>query len=357
MPDYYELLQVHPSASDKVIRMAYKALLQDCHPDKNPSPDAHRQTLALKEAYDVLSDPDKRAAYDRERSRGANRERPQEPPPRPNAEPRNHNGNTAAESGAKVQPAQREAAEALGLPVIFRNTLQSGGLGPVMVVVPAGHFLMGSPKGEPKRRDVEGPQHVVTFARPFAIGRYAVTFDEYDLFCRLADRPAAEDEGWGRGNRPVIHVSWEDAVAYCAWLSGETGKRYRLPSEAEWEYACRAGTTTAYGWGNDISPRQANYWNSVHRKTVEVNQYEPNSFGLYQMHGNVCEWCADEWHDNYQGAPVDGSAWVSAGGGRWVLRGGSWNGAPGYVRSANRLRYNPTYPYRGSTRGFRLAQD
>lgn len=128
----------------------------------------------------------------------------------------------------------------------FRDKLKIGGEGPLMVVIPAGRFLMGSPASEPERLDDEGPQHEVHIAKPFAMGVYAVTFDEYDRFCdsTKCDRPG--DENWGRGNRPVINVSWHDAQDYCTWLTEQTGRRYRLPSEAEWEYVCRAGTTTPF---------------------------------------------------------------------------------------------------------------
>jgi formylglycine-generating enzyme required for sulfatase activity len=142
---------------------------------------------------------------------------------------------------AKVQALQKRTAEALDLPVHFQHKLKSGGLGPMMTVIPAGSFLMGSPSDEPERSNDEGPQHLVTFAKPFAIGRYAVTFEGYDRYCDAVGKSKPGDKGWGRGRRPVINVSWEDAMACRAWLSGETGKRYRLPSEAEWEYACRAG--------------------------------------------------------------------------------------------------------------------
>ncbi len=150
---------------------------------------------------------------------------------------------------AFVQQRQRETAEALGLPIAFVHRLKDGSQGPAMLVIPAGRFLMGSPAREIERFGHEGPQHPVTLARPFAIGRYAVTFAEYDAFCAGTRRPKPGDQGWGRGLRPVINVSWDDAVAYCAWLSQQTGRAYRLPSEAEWEYAARAGTTTAFWWG------------------------------------------------------------------------------------------------------------
>jgi formylglycine-generating enzyme required for sulfatase activity len=212
-----------------------------------------------------------------------------------------------------------------------------------MVVVPAGKFMMGSTPSEIAALHSadfwknEGPQHEVTIAQPLAIGRYAVTFAEWDA-C-VADggcngyRP--DDEGWGRGKLPVINVSWDDAKAYALWLSGKTGKTYRLLSEAEREYAARAGTTTAFWWGSSISTSQANYEGNctfaggakgVYReKTVSVDSFAPNPWGLYNVHGNVWEWVEDCWHETYQGAPVDGSAWTTActDGSARVARGGA----------------------------------
>jgi Uncharacterized conserved protein len=170
---------------------------------------------------------------------------------------------------------------------------------PEMVMLPAGTFLMGSPPGEAERAEWEGPQHQVEISRRFAIGRYAVTFDEYDHFCEVTKREKLDDARWGRVRRPVINVSWEDAQAYLAWLSGETGQAYRLPSEAEWEYACRAGKTTPFSFGNTITPEQVNY-NGNHpygggkkgpfrKQTVPVGSLPANSWGLHEMHGNVWE--------------------------------------------------------------------
>jgi formylglycine-generating enzyme required for sulfatase activity len=266
----------------------------------------------------------------------------------------------------RVQDLQRRTAEALGKPVVFRDALKSGGEGPEMVVIPAGKFLMGSPANEPGRSDDEGPQHQAIFAKPFAMGKYAVTFDDYDRYCRATGKALPGAESWGRGRRPVINVSWEQARTYCAWLSGETGKRYRLPSEAEWECACRAGTTTPFWWGATITPEQANYdgnnaYNGeakgVYRKmTVPVEEFLPNPFGLYQMHGNVCEWLEDIWHQSYQGAPGDGSVWIQGGEpNRRCVRGGEWDDGPMFMRSAFRFWYLPSS--RNSTLGFRLAQD
>jgi formylglycine-generating enzyme required for sulfatase activity len=221
---------------------------------------------------------------------------------------------------------------------------------PEMVVIPAGSFLMGSPETEQGRNSNEGPQHRVTFARPFALGRFPVTFEEYDgrYYGRKEKKPG--DEGWGRGRRPVINVDWEDADLYCLWLRGATGQAYRLPSEAEWEYACRAGTTTPFWMGATISTDQLNYDGAstcgrgargrYRGQTTPVDAFPPNPWGLYDIHGNVWEWCADRWHDTYRGAPTDGSPWLQGTDWRRVVRGGSWNSGPENVRSAFRMPSN-----------------
>jgi formylglycine-generating enzyme required for sulfatase activity len=245
----------------------------------------------------------------------------------------------------------------------FRDQLKSGGEGPLMVVIPAGRYLMGSPANEPERSDDDGPQHEVNIAKPFAMGVYAVTFDEYDRFCdsRKRDRPG--DEKWGRGDRPVINVSWDDAQAYCTWLTEQTGRPYRMPSEAEWEYACRAGTTTPFHFGERITPDQANFDGNqtynrsakgeYRKKTTPVGSFPPNAFGLHDMHGNVWEWCQDAWHGSYNGAPTDGLAWEGGGSLSRVLRGGSWGSDPGWCRAADRRKGNPAN--RDSYIGFRVC--
>ena len=241
---------------------------------------------------------------------------------------------------------------------VFRDALSSGGEGPEMVVLPTGRFRMGSPAGEAGRFDDEGPVHTVTISRLIAMGQYPVTFEDYDLYVSMgAKRP--DDRGWGRGRMPVIDVSWHDAKAYAAWLSAQTGKRYRLPSESEWEYAARAGTETAYSWGNEIGVNLANGRHSGSkrsgRKTCPVGNFAPNAFGLYDMHGKVWEWVEDGWHGNYEGAPSDGSAWTSSDSTWRVLRGGSWYSYPRSLRSANRYRGTPSN--RNYRCGFRLVQD
>jgi formylglycine-generating enzyme required for sulfatase activity len=237
---------------------------------------------------------------------------------------------------------------------------------PLMVVVPAGSFTMGSPEGEEGRVESESPQHAVTFARQFAVARFAATFDEWDA-CAAAGgcrRYRPSDEGWGRGLRPVINVSWDDARSYVAWLSRRTGKRYRLLTDAEREYVARAGTTTPFWWGASISTAQANYQGTEtyaggsqgedRGRTIAVDSLMPNPWGLYQVHGNVGEWVEDCWHGNYAGAPTDGSAWLSKNCDFRVNRGGGWNNGPESLRAA--VRNADSADYRASSLGFRVAR-
>ena len=236
---------------------------------------------------------------------------------------------------------------------------------PEMIVVPAGSFLMGSPPDEEGRYGDEGPQHAVTIAQPFAAGVYEVTFAEFDACLADADSgcvrwPSAS--GWGRGRRPVVDVNWADARSYAEWLSERTGERYRLLSEAEWEYAARAGTTTPFHTGATISTDDANYRRrdgTARGRTLPVGSFDANAFGLHDMHGNVWEWVQDCWHNGYAGAPKDGSAWeLPVGADREcsvrVLRGGTWDEGPWLLRSAYRGRAQAEI--RASQAGFRVAR-
>ena len=242
----------------------------------------------------------------------------------------------------------------------FRDRLCSRGEGPEMVVLPTGRFRMGSPATK-DRYDIEEPVHTVTISRAIAMGKYAITFEEYDRYVSAMGGERPDDCGWGRGRRPVINVSWHDAKAYALWLSEQTGKAYRLPSESEWEYGARAGTETAYSWGDEIGVNQANcrgcgsQWDN--KQTAPVGSFTANPFGLYDMHGNAWEWVEDCWHGNYEGAPTDGSAWKSGcdDADHVVLRGGSWDNLPRDLRSAVRGRITPSSRY--NFFGFRLVQD
>jgi formylglycine-generating enzyme required for sulfatase activity len=238
---------------------------------------------------------------------------------------------------------------------VYRDRLKDGSEGPEMVWIAAGSFQMGDIQGG--GYSDEKPVHRVSITQPFAMGRYEVTFAEYDKFAEATGREKPSDRGWGRGNRPVINVSWHDAVAYAEWLSEQTGKKYRLPTEAEWEYAARGGTSTKYWWGNNIGKNRANCrgcgsrWDG--KSTAPVGSFAPNPFGLYDTAGNVWEWCADSWHGSYKGAPTDGRVWSGGDESYRVLRGGSWFNIPRSARTADRVRY--TSDERNDFYGFRVV--
>ena len=236
-----------------------------------------------------------------------------------------------------------------------------------MVAIPGGKFMMGSPTSKPERDDSETPQHPREIA-PFFIGKFTITQAQWraiaalpKIYLDLDPNPAH----YQTENRPVEQISWYDATEFCARLSKKTGRNYRLPSEAEWEYACRAGTTTPFHFGETINPELANYngdytfrdgpKGSDRGLTMPVGSFGvANNFGLYDMHGNIWEWCADPWHKNYQDAPDDGRIWEMGGDRtRRILRGGSWNYWPRYCQSAVRFRSAPSIRY--LSLGFRVA--
>ncbi|EGV15841.1 formylglycine-generating enzyme family protein [Thiocapsa marina] len=234
---------------------------------------------------------------------------------------------------------------------------------PEMIALPGGRFWMGSPEDEPGRDNDEGPRHRVRI-EPFAIGKTAVTFGQYDAFCEATRRDKPSDAGWGRGERPVINVSWDDAVAYAEWLSKETGLSYRLPTEAEWEYAARAGTQTPFWTGRCIHTDQANYGGNhdyancgaktgVYReRTVPVASLPANPWGLHEVLGNVWEWTCSEYENRYAGAEQRCAERPSRA--ARAVRGGSWSLEPGFLRAAGRVGVQPGY--RSRSGGFRLAR-
>ena len=245
--------------------------------------------------------------------------------------------------------------------------LDGAGFGPALVLIPTGRFQMGSHEHErriameagaqEKWLERETPQRWVGIERPFAMGRYPVTVGEWRVFAQATGWQPKGEVHWDAPGfaqtdaHPVVGVSWDDAIAYLAWLGKATGMAYRLPSESEWEYACRAGTRTAFSFGDTISPELANYdgrfsynggpLGAYRRGTTPAGLFPPNPWGLYDMHGNVWEWVQDALHANYEGAPLDGSAWESGGDpSRRILRGGSWLYNPRYLRSALRNAFS-----------------
>ena len=229
---------------------------------------------------------------------------------------------------------------------------------PEMVVLPSGSYRRGSTNGASD----ELPIHAVTIGAPFAVGKYEVTYAEWDVCVQDGGCPqgdgVAGDEGWGRDRRPVINVSWDDAQRYVRWLSGRTDKPYRLLSESEWEYAARAGTETAYSWEDEIGVGRANCWECGSRwdgkQTAPTGSFASNAWGLHDMHGNVREWVEDCWNGSYEGSPRDGSAWRSGDCSERVTRGGSWVSFPSNVRAA--CRNGDASDYRSSSYGFRVAR-
>jgi formylglycine-generating enzyme required for sulfatase activity len=245
----------------------------------------------------------------------------------------------------------------------FSESLGSG-ISLEMVMIPGGQFLMGSPEDEQERSPAEGPQHPVTIGS-FLMSKFLVTQSQWRVVASLpqVNRGLNDSPSEFRGNqRPVERVSWMQAVEFCDRLSQKSGRLYRLPSEAEWEYACRAGTTTPFYTGETLTTDLANF-NGTHvygtgakgqyqEQTTNVNSFSPNAFGLYDMHGNLCEWCADGWHDSYEDAPDDGRIWLASEPLR-LMRNGSWSHKPSFCRSAHRTR-NPM-DYRSNCLGFRLV--
>lgn len=231
---------------------------------------------------------------------------------------------------------------------------------PDMVVVPAGSFQMGASDDEEGREDCETPRHLVTFARPFALSRTPVTFAQWDWYQAqggTAYRP--DDEGWGRADRPVINVCWEDARSFVSWLAERTGHPYRLPSESEWEYAARGGTDRAFHWGDSFAVGCANCLDGQEpwtgRMTSPVGSYPANAFGFSDMLGNVWEWVEDCWNEFYRRAPIDGTPWSAGVCEARVLRGGSWCDPARLVRAAARNRNGRHF--RCNDYSFRVALD
>lgn len=251
--------------------------------------------------------------------------------------------------------------ESSNFPNFFRGKLNDKSFGPEMVLIEAGNFQMGDIQGGGDSG--EKPVRRIEIPKSFALGKYEVTFSEYDRFAQASGRMRPNDNGWGRGNRPVVNISWENAKAYTEWLGKQTNKSYRLPTEAEWEYAARAGTKTRYWWGNEASHQYANYGKDVccdgWKKgddgwfyTAPVGSLPPNPFGLHEMVGNVWEWTISPYRNSYQTetGTIETNGPVAR-----VARGGSWSLIPQGIRSAYRSGFTPNY--RNNAHGFRVARD
>lgn len=237
---------------------------------------------------------------------------------------------------------------------VIRDQLRDGSSGPEMIILRGGSFLRGDPLGD----EDEKPQTQLKL-EPFAIGIHEVTFEEYDRFCEENGRSKPDDSEWGRGYRPVINVTWKDATAYVEWLSRQTGQNYRLPTDAEWEYAARGGSSSRFWWGNELEATRANcegcssLWDG--EKSAPVGSFPPNPFGLHDTAGNVFEWVADCWNNSFADAPADGAALMKKGCVSRVIRGGAWSFPSHEIRSANRWR---DFASRQSDdTGFRLVRE
>jgi len=265
------------------------------------------------------------------------------------------------QSPQQVKALQRQAAQRFGLPVVFQDPLDDGSRGPELVIIPAGKLLMGAPATE--GGDADERLHVVTIERTFAISQYPITFQDYERFAQAQDLPIPDDQGWGRGQRPVINITWQQASAYAEWLSGKSAQRYRLPTEAEWEYAARAGTTTPFHFGTTITTEQANYAGHFvyqngqqgvyRRQTFPVGQFAVNAWGLADVHGNVWNWTCSVYDQEYAGAEQrcsdDNESKPRA------VRGGSWSNEPKDLRSASRFSLNPDLQL--NVVGFRVVRE
>jgi formylglycine-generating enzyme required for sulfatase activity len=401
----YEVLEVAQTASPETIQAAYRSLMTKYHPDKVAGLGvefkkiADERTKEINSAYDILRDPARRAAYDRQLRDG----KPESPPKQETERKQAQEENGTNSSRSRViglsaialviglvvavwmnsrssvlpvttpAPTPRPVIQApppsppvtppaptppgAALPVTPPQAFHPGPViqdcetCPVMVVVPAGSFQMGTdPQSWYHSDDDEHPQHHVTIPAAFAIGKYPVTQAEY--YQIMFNNPS----NFAGDTRPVETVSWDDAREFVKRLSARTHQSYRLPSEAEWEYAARAGSTTAWSFGDDVTklPLYAWFADNSGQQTHPVGQKLPNALGLFDMHGNVWEWVEDCYQENYQGAPTNGNAVATGDCASRVLRGGSWDFSPYSLRSANRGRNAPDD--RDIDNGFRVAR-
>ncbi|MCG8379111.1 MAG: formylglycine-generating enzyme family protein, partial [Proteobacteria bacterium] len=246
---------------------------------------------------------------------------------------------------AKAEPKPKATATTKPAGKSIQDTLKSGGKGPVMVVVPAGKFQMGSTSS---RYSEERPRHEVE-VKTFAVSQYEITFDEYDQFAKATGRKTPDSLYLDRKTHPVIFVTWDDAFYYTKWLSEETGEKYRLANEAEWEYLASTGKKTTFWWGYEEEPNRAHCFGCGSafdpRKPTKVGSFEPNAFGIYDTAGNVSEWVHDCWHENYKGAPSVAEVWEGGDCAYRVARGGAYSTPPQSIRNSKRDKFKSDQPY------------
>lgn len=271
--------------------------------------------------------------------------------------------------GCQSGSQNEELAKIPPSPKAIQDKLSTGKLGPEMQVIPSGRSILGDATGVGQKN--EQPTYEVVIKKPFALGKYEVTFDEYDYFCEVTGKTKPQDQGWGRGRRPVIEIAWAEAQAYVEWLSKQTGQHYFLPSEAQWEYAARAWTKTNYWWGDEPGDKNAQCGDcaEIHRcsdckdvplideGTVAVGSFKPNPFGLYDVHGNVMEWTADCGNDRNLPQTSKGFPRSTGDCSRHIMKDGSWWNNYRFIRASVRGYAVDGWDYKSKHVGFRVARE
>ena len=345
-PEQYELT-FWDSIKDSKHPSDYEAYLQ-AYPNGRFATLAHARIAQLREATPKAETP--AAEKPAERPRAAEKKAvPQPPPPKRETEQAK-----PPPSVAPSAPQAEKPSEKLPPKTIATQEVKDCPGCPVLIALPAGAFTMGSNTSDPS----EKPAHQVSIAKPFAIGKYEVTVEQWDACVQASACSRITIDGNLSKTSPVRDVSWDDAQQYAQWLAKTTGKPYRLPTEAEWEYAARGGTSTRYWWGEQMRSGMANCkgcgdpWQK--EGPVNVGSFPANPFGIHDVNGSVWEWVADCWHNSYKGAPADGNAWDEPNCRARVIRGGSWREEASYMPSSTRFKYDASV--RHSQNGFRVAR-
>lgn len=334
--DYEAYLQAYPNGRFAALAKARIARLKANAPTAEPQKEAPAATPAAKPA------PPQAAPATKPKAEHA--QKPAQPKPEPAPAPAQNTAQPASQRPIEKAPAATAAAA---------GEVKDCSSCPVLVSLPHGSFTMGSNSGDPS----EKPAHQVSISKPFAIGKYEVTVEQWDA-CVDGGGCQKTSDGSRAKNSPARDVSWDDAQQYVKWLSKTTGKAYRLPTEAEWEYAARGGTSTRYWWGEQMRTGMANCkdcgepWQK--EAPAAVGSFAANPFGLHDVSGSVWEWVADCWHNSYKGAPADGKAWDEPNCRTRVIRGGSWRDGASYMPSSTRFKYDASVRY--SQNGFRVVR-